>query len=64
MTDLVSLLYIAMIPIDCKITNFPLHLFVYFFSNNYDIWWTHKRHFKRKNDHKINIIFAGATPIN
>ena len=23
MTDLVSLLFIAMIPIDCKITNFP-----------------------------------------
>jgi len=31
MTDLVSLLFIAMIPIDCKITNFSLHLFVYFF---------------------------------
>ena len=23
--------FIAMIPIDCKITNFSLHLFVYFF---------------------------------
>ena len=26
MTDLVSLLFVAMIPIDCKITNFSLHL--------------------------------------
>ena len=39
----VSLLFIAMIPIDCKITKFSLHLFVYFFlltiikkKNNYD----------------------------
>ena len=31
MTALVSLLFIAMIPIDYKITNFSLHLFVYFF---------------------------------
>ena len=31
MTDLVSLLFIAMIPINCIITNFSLHLFVYFF---------------------------------
>jgi len=30
MTALVSLLFIAMIPIDCKITNLSLHLFVYF----------------------------------
>ena len=26
MTNLVSLLFVAMIPIDCKITNFSLHL--------------------------------------
>jgi len=32
MTALVSLLFIAMIPIDCKITNFSLNLFVYFYS--------------------------------
>ena len=38
MTALVSLLFIAMVPIDCKITNFYLHLFVYFFSNNYNIF--------------------------
>ena len=31
MTDIVSLLFIATIPIDFKITNFSLHLFVYFF---------------------------------
>ena len=28
MTDLVSLLFIAMIPIDFKITNFSLHLYI------------------------------------
>ena len=28
MTALVSQLFIAMIPIDCKITNFSLHLYV------------------------------------
>ena len=32
MTTLVSLLLIIMIPIDCKITNFSLYLFVYFFG--------------------------------
>jgi len=37
MTDLVSLLFIAMIPIDFKITNFSLHLFVYFFLYNYNM---------------------------
>ena len=37
MTALVSLPFIAMTPIDCKITNFSLHLFVYFFSNNHNI---------------------------
>jgi len=31
MIDLVTLLFIAMIPIDCKITNVSLHLFVYLF---------------------------------
>ena len=50
---LFSLLFIVIIPIDFKITIFSLHLFVYFFCNNYNIWWTHKRHkrhFKQKND--------------
>ena len=32
-TTLVSLLFIYMIPIDCKITIFSLYLFVYFFEN-------------------------------
>ena len=32
-TTLVSLLFIYMIPIACKITNFSLYLFVYFFEN-------------------------------
>ena len=32
MTDLVSLLFIAMILFDCKITNFSLHLYVYVFG--------------------------------
>ena len=58
MTDLFSLLFIAMIPIDFKITKFSLHLFVYFFCNNYNIWWAHKhhkRHFKQKNDYRYAI---------
>ena len=33
----VYLLFIAMIPIDCKITNFSLYLFVYFFVVNPNI---------------------------
>jgi len=32
MTALASLHFIAMIPIDCKITNFSLYLFVYFYD--------------------------------
>ena len=57
MTDLVSLLCIAMIPIDCKITNFPT-LVVYFFCNNYNIGATSKERMT------MNIIFVSATPIN
>jgi len=34
---LASLHFITMIPIDCKITNFFLYLFVNFFGNNYNI---------------------------
>jgi len=38
MTDLVSLLFIAIIPINYKINyKFFLYLFVYFFGNNYNI---------------------------
>ena len=59
MTGLVSLHFITMIPIDCKITNFSLHLFVYFFWNNYNISSA------TSNEKMItNVIFAGATPIN
>ena len=36
MTALVSLLFITMIPIDCKIMNFSLYLFVNFFGDNYN----------------------------
>ena len=36
MTAVVSLLFITMIPIDCKITDFSLYLF-YLFGNNYNI---------------------------
>jgi len=48
MTALVPLLFISMIPIYCNITNFSLHLFVYFFDS--------------KNDD--DFIIVGATPIN
>ena len=37
MTALVSCLFIAIISIDCKISNFSLHLFAYFFGSNYNI---------------------------
>ena len=37
MAGLVSLLFIAIIPIDCKITNFPYTCLLTFFSNNYNI---------------------------
>ena len=62
MTDLVSLLFVAMILIDCKITNFSLHLFVYFFGNNYYI--SELTSATSKERITTNIIFAGATPIN
>ena len=41
MTALVSLLFIAMIPIDCKITNFSLHLYsTTVLYDNYDPYQT------------------------
>ena len=39
MITLDSLLFITMIPIDCKITNFSLHLFVCFFLRDHHNWW-------------------------
>jgi len=59
MTTLVSLLFIAMIPIDCKITNFSLHLFVYFLVTN--IIFGELTSTTRMT---TNTIFADATPIN
>ena len=48
MTALVSMLFIAMIPIDCKITIFSLHLFVYLLVARMT----------------MTFVFMGATPIN
>jgi len=62
MTDLVSLLFIVMIPIDFKITNFSLHLFVYFFGNNYNIGEFISTTSKERMTK--NIIFTGAIPIH
>jgi len=63
MTALVSLLFIAMIPIDCKIKIFSLHLFVYFFLVTIIIFGELT---SATSEERItmNIIFAGATPIN
>jgi len=51
-----------MIPIHCKITNFYLRLFVYFFCNNYNIGELTSATLKESMTK--NIIFVGATPIN
>ena len=63
MTALVSLLFNAMVPIvdDCKITNFSLHLFIYFFGSNYNIGELTSATSKER---MTTNIFAGATPIN
>jgi len=65
MTDFVSLLFIATIPIDFKITNFSLHLFVYFFVTT--IIFGELTSVTSATSNKrmtMDIIFAGATPIN
>jgi len=62
MTALVSLLFIALIPIDCKITKISLHLFVYFSGNNYNIGELTSTTSNERMT--TNIIFTGATPIN
>jgi len=56
MTDLVSLLFIAMIPIDYKITIFSLNLFIYFLLiyGKFPSATSNERM-------TTNIIFAGAT---
>ena len=62
MTDLVSLLFIAIIPINCKITNFSLHSFVYFFVTI--IIFSELTSATSNERMTTNIIFVGATPIN
>ena len=57
MAALVSLLLIAVILIDCKITNFSLHLFVYFLVTII-ILVNSKVLLKRKNDH--DYYFCGC----
>jgi len=61
MIDFVSLLFIAMIPTDCKITNFSLHLFVYFFV---PIIIFGEFTSTTLNERMTTNIIAGATPIN
>jgi len=63
MTDLVSLLFIAMIHIDFKITNFCLRLFVYFFVTVI-IFGGELTSATSNKRMTTNIIFTGATPIN
>jgi len=63
MTDLVSLRFVAMIPIDCKITKFSLHLFVYLFLVTIIIFGE-LTSATSKERMTMNIIFVGATPIN
>jgi len=60
MTDLVSLFFIAMIPIDYKITNFSLNLpFLVTI-----IIFGELTSATSKERITTNIIFAGAAPIN
>ena len=63
MTALVSLLIIATIPIDCKIINFSLHLFIYFLKVTI-VLFGELTSATSKERITMNIIFAGATPIN
>jgi len=62
MAGLVSLLFIAIIPIDCKITSFPYTYLFNFLSNNYNIGELTSATSKERMT--MNIIFVGATPIN
>ena len=62
MTGLVSIFFIAMIPIDCKITNFSLNLFVNFFATI--IIFGEFTSATSNERMTTNIIFADATPIN
>jgi len=51
--------FITMIPIDCKITNFP---YTWLFTSNYNI--DKLTSTTSKESMTTNIIFTGATPIN
>ena len=66
MTDLISLLFIAMIPIDFKATNFSLYLFVYFFFVTIIIFGELTSVTSATSNERMttDIIFAGATLIN
>jgi len=61
MTDLVSLLFVAMIPIDCKITNFPYTCFFTFFVT---IIANIGELLSATSKERMNSIFAGATLTN
>ena len=52
-----------MIPIDCKITNFSLHLFAYFFVTII-IFGVELTSTTSIESMTMNIIFAGTIPIN
>jgi len=62
MTAFVSILFITVIPTDCKIKKFSLYLFLYFFCNNFNIGELTSATSKERMT--MNTIFAGATPIN
>jgi len=56
------LFFNAMIPIDCKIAKFSLHLFFYFFVTI--IIFGELTSATSNERMTTNIIFAGAAPIN
>ena len=60
MTDLVSLIFIAMIPIDCKITFFSYICLFTFFGNNCNIGELKSATSRERMT--TNIIFVGAHP--
>ena len=62
MTDLASLHFIGMIPIDCKNYKFFLTLVYLLFCNNYKIGELTSATSKERMN--TNIIFVGATSIN
>ena len=61
MTALVSLIFIDMIHIDCKITNFSLYLLVYFFFKVTIIIFGELKSTTSKKRITTNIIFARMT---